>query len=594
MANLFGWEFSLARHSTENSRKIAQTRKPTGDTLSFVPPENQDGALNVQYGAGGGYFGYYLDLDGTIVDDFQLINRYREMQIVAEVDEAINQIINELVVQDSGRMPVSINLDNCNDLEDDTKARIMAEFDGVLKLMKFHKDAYSVMRQWYTDGRLFYHTLVSEDHPEEGIKELRTIDPRCIRRVRELERKRHDETQFDIVEEVREYYVYNPMGFVAPTNIGGATVPTAALLNYNGVKVTLDSVAFCPSGIYDSNKRTVLSWLHKAIKPLNMMRMMEDSCVIFRVVRAPERRVFYIDVGNLPKGKAEQYLYDIMQRFRNKLTYDTATGEVRDDRKFQSILEDFWLPRREGGKGTEITTLPAGQNLSEMEDVEYFRTKLYRAMGIPPSRFERGSGFNIGRASEISRDELEFQKFIHRLQNQFGLMFDQLLEKQLRLKGILTEREWHQISDNIEYTWQTDSYFEELKSQEIWTSRMNLLTQMEPFKNVYFSQNYLWKEILKFTEDDIATMKEEFDEDIQIGPDGEVIGGGGPADDEGNEALAFGKEKKPSLPGGKQGKLGFDDEADEVLKSTKEEEPEEEGEEKTAKKKSPFAKEKSS
>jgi hypothetical protein len=581
LANLFGWEFSLSHTSTKNAAEVAKTRQPTGDTLSFVPPENQDGALNIQYGAGGGYFGYYLDLDGTIVDDFQLINRYREMQVVAEVDEAIDQIINEMVVQDAGRLPVSINLDNCIDLDEKVQAQILAEFNGVMKLMKFHKDAYSTIRQWYTDGRLFYHILVSEDHPEEGIKELRVIDPRCIRKVRELERKRHQETQFDIVETVREYFVYNPMGFVAPTNISGSTVPTAALLNYNGVKVTTDSVAFCPSGIYDSNKRTVLSWLHKAIKPLNMMRMMEDSCVIFRVVRAPERRVFYIDVGNLPKGKAEQYLYDIMQRFRNKLTYDTATGEVRDDRKFQSILEDFWLPRREGGKGTEITTLPAGQNLSEMEDVDYFRRKLYRALGLPPARIDPGQGFNLGRASEISRDELRFSKFIHRMQAQFNGMFDQLLEKQLRLKQILTEKEWHELAYNIRYDWQQDSYFEELKAQEIWTSRMNLLTQMEPFRNVYFSQNYLWKEILKFTEDEIGTIKEDFDEPVSLGPDGSPMAPGGKPGDEGDD--------EGGSPFGKQKTGGFDQEADEVLKSTKEPE---EGEEVAPKKKNPFAKKK--
>jgi Bacteriophage T4-like portal protein (Gp20) len=583
LAKLFGYEFSLARTSTENARKIAASRKPVADPKSFVPPENQDGAINVQYGAGGGYFGYYLDLDGTIVDDFQLINRYREMQTVAEVDEAIDQIINEMIVQDAGRFPVSLNLDNCIDIADETKARISAEFDGVLKLMKFHKDPYSVVRQWYVDGRLFYHTLVSEKAPEEGIKELRIIDPRCIRRVRELERKRHEETQFDIVEEVREYYVYNPMGFVSPTSTGGSSIPTAALLNYNGVKVTVDSVAFCPSGIYDSSKRTVLSWLHKAIKPLNMMRMMEDSCVIFRVVRAPERRVFYIDVGNLPKGKAEQYLYDIMQRFRNKLTYDTATGEVRDDRKFQSILEDFWLPRREGGKGTEITTLPAGQNLSEMEDVDYFRRKLYRALNLPPARIDPGQGFNLGRASEISRDELRFSKFIHRMQVQFTGMFDQLLEKQLRLKKILTEREWHQIADNIRYEWQQDSYFEELKGQEIWTSRMNLLTQMDLFKNVYFSQPWLWKNILKFTDDEIATMKEEFEEQVQIGPDGEAIKPGGKfgqdEDEESDEDDAFGKD----ATGGER----FDDEADKVLKDTKNDEDGEDNEKKD-KKKNPF------
>jgi hypothetical protein len=340
------------------------------------------------------------------------------MQHVAEVDEAIDQIINEMVIQDAGRMPVSLNLDNVVDLDEKTKIRVQAEFDGLLKQMHFHKDAYAVVRQWYVDGRLYYHLVVDESNPTEGIQELRLIDPRCIRKVREVVRKRHPETQMDIVEVQREYYAFNPMGFVQPT--GRERRRQSIMLQYNRRRMTKDSVAFCPSGLYDSNKRTVLSWLHKAIKPLNLMRMMEDSCVIYRVSRAPERRVFYIDVGNLPKPKAEQYLYDIMQKYRNKLVYDVATGDIRDDRKFMSIMEDFWLPRREGGKGTEITTLPAGQNLSEMEDVDYFRRKLYRALNLPPSRIDRVQGFNLGRASEISRDELRFIKFIHRMQAQFN------------------------------------------------------------------------------------------------------------------------------------------------------------------------------
>lgn len=499
---LFGFEFNFNRKS---SAPALNTLEPSSNTISFVPPDNRDGSLNVQFGTAGGYFGYYLDLDGTVVDDFQLINRYREMQIVAEVDEAIDQIINELVVQDNDRVPVSLNLDY-TDLDDAIKARIQAEFDHLLKLINFHRDAYSVLRQWYIDGRLYLHVMVDESAPKSGVQELRIVDPRTIRKVREVARKLHQESQTNIVEVVREYYVYNPMGFVAPTNISGSTNPTAAMLNYNGIRISSDAVAFCPSGLYDSNKKTVLSWLHKAIKPLNLLRMIEDSTIIYRVSRAPERRVFYIDVGNMPKQKAEQYLYDIMQKYRNKLVYDVNTGEIRDDRKFMSMLEDFWLPRTDGGKGTEITTLPGGQSLAQMDDVDYFRRKLYRALGLPPSRIDQGQGFNLGRASEITRDELRFNKFVHRLQVQFNYLFDQLLEKQLRLKHIMTEAEWNMVKDSIRYRWQQDSYFEELKMNEIMQTRLNLASQIDPFVGRYYSEQFVRREILHLTDDEMVQI----------------------------------------------------------------------------------------
>jgi len=560
---LFGWEFPWNRKS---SRPGADSVQPTGTALSPVPADDKDGALNVQYGAGGGYYGYYLDLDGTVVDDFQLINRYREMQVVAEVDEAIDQIINEMVIQDDQRMPVSLNLDYVDDsvLDEKIKIRVQAEFDSLLKQLHFHKDAYSVVRQWYVDGRIYYYMIVDEEAPEDGILDLRIIDPRCIRKIREVTRKRHEETGLDIVEVQREYYAYNPMGFIAPSLAGGAGQgQTASQMQYNSIKLTMDSVAYCTSGLYDHNRRTVLSWLHKAIKPLNLMRMIEDSCVIYRVARAPERRVFYIDVGNLPKGKAEQYLQDIMNRYRNKLVYDVSSGEIRDDRKFMSIMEDFWLPRREGGKGTEITTLPAGQNLSEMEDVDYFRRKLYRALNVPPSRIDQASGFNLGKSSEISRDELKFSKFIHRLQTQFNSLFDQLLEKQLRLKQVLTEQEWFRVKDNLRYDWQTDSFFEELKNQEMWTNRLLLLSQMDGFTNKYFSSKWIQREILKFTDDEMASIREEFDdaEDTGFGDEGDENFEDG--EDAGEDA-PFGKKDPDSpVPG------NMDDDADEILVSTK-------------------------
>jgi len=557
---LFGFEFPF----NQRSSKSTVDTKPSGTAISPIPPENQDGALNVQYGTGAGYFGYYIDLDGAVVDDFSLINRYREMQHVAEVDEAIDQLVNDLVIQDDGRMPVSLNLDYVDDsiLDPKVKARIVAEFDGILKQMKMHKDAYSVMRQWYVDGRLYYHLVVDEDAPENGIQEMRLIDPRCIRKIREVVRKRHEETAMDIIEVQREYFTYNPMGFASPS-VNQTQMPTASMLQYNGIRLTLDSVVYCPSGLYDSQKRTVLSWLHKAIKPLNLLRMIEDACVIYRVSRAPERRVFYIDVGNLPKAKAEAYLEDIMRRYKNKLVYDIGTGELRDDRRFLSMLEDFWLPRREGGKGTEISTLQGGQNLSEMEDVDYFRHKLYRALNLPPSRIDQGTGFNLGRASEISRDELRFSKFIKRLQNQFAALFDQVLERQLRLKKVLTEREWETIKDNIRYDWQKDSYFEELKNQDIWTARMNLVTQMEPYIGRFFSEKWITREILKFTEDQFAQIQDDFAQS-KVSANGAATPFGGDEDEDVSDS-PFGDE------GDDTDEEDFDDVADGILSSTDDE-----------------------
>lgn len=556
---LFGFEFNWPG---KQDKSPVQGTKPTGTVLSPVPPDDKEGALNVAFGGAGGYYGYYLDLDGGVTDDFQQINRYREMAIVAECDEAIDQIINDMVIQDDARMPVSIDLDNETELDDEVKIRIQAEFDGLLKQLKFHKDAYSVIRQWYVDGRLFYHIVVDEANPESGIQELRLVDPRCIRKIREVVRKRHEETQTDIVEVTNEYYAYNPMGFVSPNAQQFATGGTStSMLQYNSIKITKDSVAFVASGLYDSQKRTVLSWLHKAIKPLNLLRMMEDSCVIYRVARAPERRVFYIDVGNLPKAKAEQYLYDIMQRYRNKLTYDVSTGELRDDRKFMSIMEDFWLPRKEGNKGTEIITLPAGQNLSEMEDVDYFRRKLYRSMNLPPSRIDPGSGFNLGKASEISRDELRFSKFIHRLQVQFSTLFDTLIERQLRLKNILTQAEWDRIKNNVRYTWQQDSYFEELKAQEMWTSRLNLLQQIEPYINKFFSTNWVTRNILKFTDDQWAAIREDFDDQPSVfGEEPEID----PETGEPIDPLDAGEDEMDS-----DTPFIGDDEADAILDKTK-------------------------
>jgi len=591
----FGWEFDFDRSS---SNAATFNTQPNGTALSPVPPENTDGAMSVQFGATGGAYGYYIDLDNATSNDFELINKYRDMQYVAEVDECIDQICSELVIQEGGRMPVSLDLDYVTELDEEMKIRIRAEFDSILKQMNFHKDAYTVMRQWYIDGRIYYYCIVDSERPEDGILELRVIDPRCIKKIREVARKRHQETQADIVEVQKEYYIYNPLGWNAQnpgtSQGGGMGGVNASMLQYNGTKITLDAVAFCPSGLYDTTRKTILSWMHKAIKPMNLLRMIEDSCVIYRISRAPERRVFYIDVGNLPKQKAEEYLNNMMLKYRNKLVYDMQTGEMKDDRKFMSIMEDFWLPRKEGNKGTEISTLPAGQNLSQMEDVDYFRRKLYRALNLPPSRIDNGTGFSLGRSSEISRDELQFNKFINRLRSQFTALFDQILEKQLRLKHLLTEAEWYRIKDGIRYTWQVDNYFDELKGQEMWTARLALVQSVEPYLNKFFSEAWVSREILKFTEDEVASMREEFVIAPSLGGEGGGSGpfgeGDGSGDDEGGGSpFGGGDKKKPFGGGGKPGggKFGantddFDKDADEVLADTDVDEDEDEESDETS------------
>jgi hypothetical protein len=492
MSQLFGYSLERA--------KKGQNPGP-----SFVRKESDDAATPI---AGGGFFGTAIDLDGSYKDEQDLIRRYREMSIHPECDRAIDDVVNEAIAGELDDTPVDIELSNLQ-VSNNIKKKIREEFDNVLRLLDFDKKAYDIFRRWYIDGKLYYHKVIDTKNPRKGITELRYIDPRKIRKVIELERPK-DKTFIDprsmesnLAPKSAEYYIYNPKGLRAAETAG--------------IKVAPDAIAFCHSGLKDMNKNVIMSHLHKAIKALNQLRMIEDSLVIYRLSRAPERRIFYIDVGNLPKQKAEQYLREVMSRYRNKLVYNADTGEIRDDRKFMSMLEDFWLPRREGGRGTEITTLPGGQNLGELEDVKYFQKKLYRALNVPESRLESESTFNLGRAAEITRDEIKFQKFVTRLRKKFSELFHDLLKTQLILKGVISIEEWDEMSEHIQYDFIADNYFAELKEKEIMTERLNLLATMDPFAGKYFSLDYLRRQILKQTDAEITEIDKQIKKEIDDG-----------------------------------------------------------------------------
>ena len=492
MSQLFGYSLERA--------KKGQSPGP-----SFVRKESDDAATPV---AGGGYFGTAIDLDGSYKDENDLIRRYREMSIHPECDRAIDDVVNEAIAGELDDTPVDIELSNL-DVSQAIKKRIREEFQNVLRLLDFDKKAYDIFRRWYIDGKLYYHKVIDTKSPRRGITELRYIDPRKIRKVIELERPKDKQfvdprtMESNLAPKSAEYYVYNPKGLRAAETAG--------------IKVAPDAIAFCHSGLKDMNKNVIMSHLHKAIKALNQLRMIEDSLVIYRLSRAPERRIFYIDVGNLPKQKAEQYLREVMSRYRNKLVYNADTGEIRDDRKFMSMLEDFWLPRREGGRGTEITTLPGGQNLGELEDVKYFQKKLYRALNVPESRLESESTFNLGRAAEITRDEIKFQKFVTRLRKKFSELFHDLLKTQLVLKGICSIEDWEDMAEHIQYDFIADNYFAELKEKEIMTERLNLLATMDPFAGKYFSLDYLRRQILKQTDAEIREIDKQIEKEIESG-----------------------------------------------------------------------------
>ena len=490
--SLFG--FTIGRDKAE---------KDQVDQQSFSPPTNDDGALTITSAA---YYGTYVDLDGTAKNEVELISRYREMAMQPEIESAIDDIVNEAICQDDDGKTIKVVLDDLKQ-PDKIKNAIRAEFQTVLKLMNFNNMAADIFRRYYVDGRMYYHIIIDRENPTQGIKELRYIDPRKLRKVREIKKKKDERTGVDMMNVINEYYIYNDK------------VVTGSSSNYGpvGVRITTDSIISVVSGLMDSRRAVVLSYLHKAIKPLNQLRMIEDATVIYRISRAPERRIFYIDVGNLPKQKAEQYLRDIMVKYKNKLVYDAQTGEVRDDRKFMSMMEDFWLPRREGGKGTEIDTLPGGQNLGELEDVKYFERKLYKSLNVPISRLEPNQGFSIGRVAEVTRDELKFSKFVDRLRNKFADVFDQALRVQCVLKGICTAEEWDDFKEHIYFDFIEDNNFTELKAAELMKERLALLSQVDPYTGRYYSQAWIQRNVLRMTDDEIEEMQKEIDAEKEDG-----------------------------------------------------------------------------
>lgn len=473
---------------------------------SFVEPDDQDGAVNVTATGTGGFFGTsFIDMDGAAKNEAELISKYRQMEQHPEVSKAIEDIVNEaIVVDDSGKV-VDINLDETK-LSDKIKKSISEEFQNILSLLDFSNKGYDTFSRWYVDGRIRYHVLIDEKNVKAGIKELRYVDPRKLRKIKEIEKKK-DGTNDTILKKVKnEYWVFNDRGFNSNT-LNASSVDTSV----RGIKIATDSIVEASSGILNENNTLVLSHLHKAIKAHNQLRMLEDAAVIYRLARAPERRVFYIDVGNLPKMKAEQYLRDMMVKHKNRLVYDANSGEVRDDRRHMTMMEDFWLPRREGGRGTEITTLPGGTNLGEMDDVLYFQKNLYKSLNVPISRLESDSGFSLGRASEISRDEVKFSKFVRRLRSRFSILFDDILEKQLILKNIMTVEEWKEIKNQVRYDFQEDNHFEELKKTEVFRERLQTLRDAEEYAGTYYSREWIRKNILLLTNEEIEEMKKQIE-----------------------------------------------------------------------------------
>ena len=483
--------------SLERAKKL-----PKGP--SFVQKDSMDGSQPI---VGGGYYGYSVDFDGTLRNEYELITRYREMVLQPECDSAVDDVVNETICGNFDDVPVELELSNLK-VSEKIKKLMREEFQEILRLLDFDNRSYEIFRRWYVDGRLFYHKVIDPKKPRNGLVELRYIDPRKIRKVTEYEQKkpgelRNADLNTQLTQKSAEYFLYNPKGLRNSTN--------------QGLKIAPDSITYCHSGIQDLNKNMVLSHLHKAIKAVNQLRMIEDSLVIYRLSRAPERRIFYIDVGNLPKNKAEQYLREVMGRYRNKLVYDANTGEIKDDKKFMSMLEDFWLPRREGGRGTEISTLPGGQNLGELEDVKYFQKKLYKSLNVPNSRLETETTFNIGRAAEITRDEVKFQKFVARLRKRFGELFTDLLKTQLILKGIISIEEWEVMKEHIQFDYIADNYFTELKEIEIRNERMNEVNQMDPYVGKYFSIEHIRRQILKQTDVEIKEIDKQIEAETEAG-----------------------------------------------------------------------------
>ena len=495
MADLFG--FSITRKKQEQDPK-----------QNFTTPQADDGTTTV---AAGGYFGSYLDMEGTAKNEADLVRRYREISLHPECDQAIEDICNEAIVSSEEKDSVRVTLENIP-FGNEVKKRIDEEFLTVLKLMNFSTKGFEIFKRWYVDGRIFYQKVIDRETPKNGITELRYIDPRKIKKVRELKKMRST-VDLSLTNDYEEYFMFNEKG------VAGST-------SGSGVRIAADTIAFCSSGLVDQNKNMILSYLHKAIKPVNQLRMIEDAVVIYRIARAPERRIFKIDVGNLPKQKAEQYLRDVMARYRNKLVYDANTGEIRDDRSYMNMLEDYWLPTREGGRGTDITTLPGGQNLGEMADIEYFQKKLYRSLNVPVSRLEPATGFSMGRSTEITRDELKFTKFVQRLRKKFTELFNDFLKTQLVLKGVISIEDWPVIQANIQYDFLQDGHFAELKESEMLKERVALADGLEKYVGKYFSQEYIRKFVFKQSEKEIKDLDRQISKEGPYEPAGmDSLGG---------------------------------------------------------------------
>jgi len=491
MAELFGF-------------KIERSSKDSGGGTTFSTPTPDDGTIDV---AGGGFFGQILDTDGRERTDLDLIRRYRDIAQQAECDTAIEDIINEGIVANENDQAVEITLDRLP-YPEKIKRKIRTEFHEVLRLLSFEQKGHDIFRRWYVDGRLFYHKIIDNKNPRKGIQELRYIDPTKIKKVREVKKSVDKKTSIQMTEKIEEYYIYNEKGLGSAGTAG----------TNQGLKIAVDSISYCPSGLIDGNSGRILSHLHKAIKPVNQLRMIEDALVIYRISRAPERRIFYIDVGNLPKIKAEQYLKDVMNRYRNKLVYDASTGEIRDDRNHMSMLEDFWLPRREGGRGTEISTLPGGSNLGEIDDIQYFQKKLYKSLNVPISRMDSEAGFSLGRASEITRDELKFTKFVQRIRKKFVPLFTDVLKTQLLLKGVIAAEDWPSLQEHIQYDFLQDGHFAELKDAELLNDRIQALDGIQSYIGTFFSKEYVLKKVLRMNDAEISDMNDQIRKERDIDP----------------------------------------------------------------------------
>ena len=493
MAELFGFSIQKSQKDQGLSGK------------TFTDPTPDDGAIEI---AGGGFFSSVLDTDGRERSDIDLIRRYRDISMQAECDAAVEDIVNEGIISNLNDIPVNIDLTNIP-YPDKIKKRIRAEFMEVLRLLNFNEKGHDIFRRWYVDGRLYYHKVIDNKDPQRGLTQLRFIDPTKIRKVRETTKAPSvDQNGVEMIAKVDEYFIYSDKGFASVGSQG----------NNQGIKISADSIVYVPSGLLDSNSGRVISHLHKAIKPVNQLRMIEDAIVIYRISRAPERRIFYIDVGNLPKIKAEQYLKDVMNRYRNKLVYDASTGEIRDDRNHMSMLEDFWLPRREGGRGTEIATLPGGSNLGEIDDIVYFQRKLYRSLNVPISRLEAENGFSMGRASEITRDELKFTKFVQRIRKKFTPLFTDLLKTNLLLKGVISPEDWPRMQEHIQYDFMEDGHFAELKDAELLNDRIQTLDSIQSYIGTFFSKEYVLRKVLNMTDAEIQEMRVQMKKELETDP----------------------------------------------------------------------------